>query len=262
MALTVGVEYLERGFDRLIVRLPATAIAATGAATNKLSATAHGLSNGDIVSLSSIVTLTNVTAGTRYYVIAAAANDFQIALTAGGSAIVIGNTGSADVHSYNDLELFYPNQAAVDQTTTNYEWNGGDNLVKLQELSGLTLNIDSASVPVYVHAQIFDKDEITEGGLSNAVGFGGGDDKAGATVGLVIYRNAKKLVNGAEVGVVTRIYNYPAGTLNLRAVPGATSREIGSLFGYAFSATPGNTDINGAAISGMASDDFFYMGEA
>jgi len=260
MAITAGVEYLERGFDRLIVRKAAD-LAATGASTNKLSATAHGLNNGDIVSLTDIVTLTNVSTGTRYYVISAATNDFQIAATLGGSAIVIGNTGSATVNYYDDYELFYPNQASVDQTTTDYEWNGGDNLVSLSELSGLTLNIDSASVPVYVHGAIFSKSEITEGGLSNAIGFGGGDDKQGATVGMVIYRNAKKVVNGAEVGSVTRIYNYPAGTLTLRAVPGAQSREVGSLFGYSFSATPGNTDVNGATITGMESDDFFYSGE-
>ena len=261
MAITTGVEYLERGFDRLIVRTGAS-LAATGASTNKLSATAHGLSNGDIVSLDDIVTLTNVSAGTRYYVVGAATNDFQIALTAGGSAIVIGNTGSATVFYYDDIELYYPNQASVDQTTTDYEWNGGDNLVTLSELSGLTLNIDSASVPVYADATIFGKSEITEGGLSNAAGVGGGSHKQGATVGMIIYRNAKKIVNGAEVGTVTRIYNYPAGTLTLRAVPSAQSREVGGLFGYSFSATPGNTDINGATISGMASDDFFYTGES
>jgi hypothetical protein len=262
MAITTGVEYLERGFNRLILRKAATAIAATGAATNTLSATAHGLTNGDIVSLSSIVTLTNVSALTRYYVVAAAANTLQIALTLGGSAIVIGNSGSANILSYDDYELYYPNQASVEPSSTDYEWNGGDNLVSLSELSGLRLNIDSASVPVYVHSALFSKTEITEGGLSNIIGFGGGNDKSGVTVGAIIYRNAKKVVNGAETGSVTRIYNYPGGTLTLRAVPGAQSREVGSLFGYSFSATPGNTDVNGATITNMATDDFFYTGEA
>ena len=262
MAITTGVEYLERGFDRLIIRTAADAIAGTGAATNKLTATAHGLSDNDIVSLSAIVALTNVSTLTRYYVVSATANDLQLALTQGGTAIVIGNSGSANILSYEDLELYYPNQASIDATTTDYEWNGGDNLVKLSELSGLTLNIDSASVPVYVDATVFSKTEIVEGGLTNVVGVGGGSHKQGATIGMLVYRNAKKIVNGAETGTVVRIYNYPAGTLTLRTVPGGQSREVGTLFGYSFSATPGNTDINGATITGMATDDFFYWGES
>jgi hypothetical protein len=259
--LTTNVEYLEYDFTGLTVRKAATAIAATGAATNKLSATAHGLVNGDVVSLSAIVTLANVALNTPYYVIAAAANDFQIALTAGGSAIAIGNSGSANVLSYSDYALKFPNNAAVDTQTKEYQWTGGGNDVNLETLSGLNLNIDSASVPSYLHSQIFEKDVATVAGGTNAIGFGGGSDKQGATVGLIVERNAKKFVNGSEIGTVTRFYYYPAGTLTLRAAPGVQAGEVGSLWGYAFSASPGNADVNGAVISGMDDEDFFVHGE-
>jgi len=256
--LPTNVEYLEYGFDQLFLRTAATAIAATGAATNKLSATAHGFSNGDVVSLDTIVTLTNVAVNTRYYVIAAAANDFQIAATPGGSAIVIGDSGSANVRSFADYEIYYPNNAATSSETKTLTWEGGDNTVNLNTLTGLTVAIDLASVPSYVHSAIFDKDEITVSGGDNAIGFGGGSDKSGATVGLIIVRHAKKIVNGAEIGVVTRYYEYPAGTLTLAAAPGPQSNEVGSLWQYSFSATPGNADVNGATITGMHAEDFFF----
>jgi hypothetical protein len=259
--LTTNVEYLEYGFSALYVQVAATPIAATGAATNKLSATAHGLANGDVVSLDTIVTLTNVAENTRYYVIAAAANDFQIATTPGGSAIVIGNSGSANVLTFTTIELAYPNNAAVNTTNKDYEWEGGDQTVTLSTLSGLTLDIDSASVPSYADSIIFDKDEATYGGGDNFIGFGGGSHKSGATVGMIIDRNAKKIVNGSEIGVVTRRYYYPAGTLTTRTIAAAQSGAVGALFGYSFSATPGNADVNGGAIPGMDSEDFFIHGE-
>jgi len=259
--LTTDVEYLEYGFKQLFVRTAAEPIAATAAATNKLTATAHGLQNGDIVSLADIVTLTNVATDTRYYVVGRTANDFQIALTAGGSAIVIGNSGSADVLSFLDVELRYPNQASAEPATTSYEWKGGDKTVNLDTLEGLKLNIDSRSVPSYAQSIIFDKDEIVIGGAANVTGFGGGNDKSGVTIGLYIIRNAKKIVNGSEVGIVERFYEYPAGTLTLRTPPGITTSEVGSMLGYSFSATPGNHDINGALIAGMDSNDFFIHGE-
>jgi hypothetical protein len=259
--LTSPNEYLESDFTEMFIRMAATPIAATGAATNKLSATAHGLSNGDTVSLDAIVTLTNVAENVQYFVIAAAANDFQIAATPGGSAIVIGNSGSVNVLSYTDIELHYPNTASVETSTVDYEWIGGGNHVTLSTLDGLTLNIDSASVPSYAHSVLFDKDEVTFSGGDNAIGFGGGSDKQGVTVGLLLERNAKKITNGAEVGIVTRFYYYPAGTLTLRAAPGITAREVGSLWGYSFSATPGNADINNAVIPGMDAEDFFVHGD-
>jgi hypothetical protein len=259
--LTTNVEYLEYDFTRLLFRTAAS-FAGTGAATNRISATAHGLSNVDEVSLTGITTLTNVSANTIYYVVGTAANNFQIALTPGGSAIVIGDTGSATVHYYADFESSYPNQATVETSTKDFEWNGGGQTVTLSTLDGLTLNIDLAAVPSYIHSNLFDKDAVTVSGYENLIGFGGGDDKSGVTIGLWIERSAKKIVNGSETGVVTRLYYYPAGTLTMRATPGVQSGEVGSLWGYSFSATPGNADVNGATIPGMDVDDFFVHGNS
>ena len=78
---------------------------------------------------------------------------------------------------------------------------------------------------------------------------------------MIIDRSAKKIVNGSEVGVVTRRYYYPAGTLTTRAISSAQTGAVGQLFGYSFAATPGNADVNGGAITGMDEDDFFIWGE-
>lgn len=56
--------------------------------------TAHGLINGDTVSFSVITTTTGIVIDTVYYVVGATANTFQVALTAGGTAIALTNNGT------------------------------------------------------------------------------------------------------------------------------------------------------------------------
>lgn len=67
--------------------------------------TAHGLSNGSIVRFSGIVNTTGISTATDYYVVNAAANTFQLALTPGGAAIALttNGTGTMDV-----LPIYYP----------------------------------------------------------------------------------------------------------------------------------------------------------
>ncbi|GAG28163.1 unnamed protein product, partial [marine sediment metagenome] len=60
------------------------------AGDDKLDAIAHGYDNGDVVWVSSDDTLpTTLVAATDYYVINKAADDFEVSLTAGGSAVSI-----------------------------------------------------------------------------------------------------------------------------------------------------------------------------
>jgi len=56
--------------------------------------TAHPFRNGDAVIFSSVVTTTGITAYTRYFVVGAAANTFQISTTYGGSAVALTTDGS------------------------------------------------------------------------------------------------------------------------------------------------------------------------
>ena len=62
--------------------------------------TAHGLSNGDEVSFSSIASTTGIVINTIYFVVNAAADNFQVASTAGGAALTLTTNGSGTV-KYN-----------------------------------------------------------------------------------------------------------------------------------------------------------------
>lgn len=65
------------------------------AGTDALTATAHGLSDGDQVHVSSTTTLPDpLAADTDYFVISATTNTFQLATTSGGSAIDLTDAGT------------------------------------------------------------------------------------------------------------------------------------------------------------------------
>jgi len=65
------------------------------AATDVITSNAHGLADGDIVTVSSSTTLpAGLSANTNYYVIEKATNTFQLSATSGGSAVNITDTGT------------------------------------------------------------------------------------------------------------------------------------------------------------------------
>lgn len=68
---------------------PITGVTAASS-TNTFTKTAHGLTNGQLVILSALTGGSGLTAGVPYYVIAAAANTFQLALEVGGAAVALG----------------------------------------------------------------------------------------------------------------------------------------------------------------------------
>ncbi len=87
--------------------------------TDTFTKTAHGLSNGDIVVLSSLTGGSGLVAGRPYYVINQAANTFQLALIAGGTAVDLGSdVSSVTVTEYLELSGGSPAYARV----TN-SWN-------------------------------------------------------------------------------------------------------------------------------------------
>jgi hypothetical protein len=71
--------------------------------SNIIQRTAHGKSNGDLIVLDSTVTLPGgLSKATKYYVVNANTDDFQVATSYGGSAIDLTDTGSG-THSYYDF---------------------------------------------------------------------------------------------------------------------------------------------------------------
>jgi hypothetical protein len=59
-------------------------------ATDKVTLSSHGYSNGDQIQFARISNANNLTVGTIYYVVSSASGDFQVATTSGGTAIAFG----------------------------------------------------------------------------------------------------------------------------------------------------------------------------
>jgi hypothetical protein len=74
------------------------------AANDLFTKEGHGLSDGDKIVLSSIVDTTGINAYTVYYVVGVAGNDFQVALTSGGSAVALTTDGSCSFRKLTQSE--------------------------------------------------------------------------------------------------------------------------------------------------------------
>jgi hypothetical protein len=73
------------------------------AATDLVTRTAHGYTNGMIVSFSEITSTTGIGTQINYYVVNATANTFQVSLTSGGSAIDLVTDGSGYILPYKQV---------------------------------------------------------------------------------------------------------------------------------------------------------------
>lgn len=77
-------------------------------ASSLFTKTSHGLVNGNAIMFAGLSTTTGVTNVTRYYVVGATTNTFQVSATVGGSAITLGGTTDAAI--------------TVSLTTGCYKW--------------------------------------------------------------------------------------------------------------------------------------------
>jgi surface protein len=73
----------------------------------------HGLSDGTIVSFTSITSTTGILTYTQYYVVNATTNTFQVAATSGGAAIALATDGSGN--------MLYPAYITAITTDTSFE---------------------------------------------------------------------------------------------------------------------------------------------
>jgi hypothetical protein len=79
----------------------------TAAVTDVITSAGHGLSNGEIITVSNSggALPTGLSANTYYYVIEADTNTFEVSLTSGGTAVDISGTGSG-THTWHE-EFFH-----------------------------------------------------------------------------------------------------------------------------------------------------------
>jgi len=82
------------------------------AAGSTVTRTAHGLANGTQVSFPTVVTTTGLTVYRNYFVISAAANTFQVALTLGGAAVTLTNNGTGT--------MLYPSYITAINTNVSF----------------------------------------------------------------------------------------------------------------------------------------------
>jgi len=72
--------------------LTSVSSSSTPSSDSKLNKTAHGLNNGDVVTLSGVSGTTGIANSTNYYVVTVTANAFQLSNTLRGAAITLGGT--------------------------------------------------------------------------------------------------------------------------------------------------------------------------
>lgn len=106
----------------------ATAVTGASSATDTITSTAHGLTDGDRIVFRDTSTATGIVAGRAYYVDAVDANTFKVSSSSGGTAITLGTatgisyvepTGTATTTDDIDdlLQLAYDNGGISEQAT-------------------------------------------------------------------------------------------------------------------------------------------------
>ena len=252
--------YKAYSIKRAYAQVAGAALSLVGAATNTLTLTAHGLSDNDVIVVTAHATLT-LTDLKRYYVRDATANNFKVAATPGGSAIAIGDSGTATAKKINNYELDWANKIAAPSERDTYAWAGSHQKTQIELLARLSLALDLDCIPSEAHALIFSKSTISDtlvGSMTaaTAVGFGGGDDVQGVSVGMLLEGYALK---GATETPISFSVWYPVGILTLSAAPGLTSGAVADKQQYLFSATRGASDVAGGTIANLSSDGEYYI---
>jgi hypothetical protein len=87
------------------VAVPNGTGASAAAATDLITANAHGLANGDQVVFSSVGTATPLATATVYYVVSSSTNTFSVSTTYGGTAVNITADGTVTVAKRSALSL-------------------------------------------------------------------------------------------------------------------------------------------------------------
>lgn len=166
-----------------------------------------------------------------------------------------------------ETEFPWPNKLAPNGETQTFTWQGGGRRKDLKILVAQSWTLDLDAVPSAAHAELFDKDEITDAGAADAyfdvstlVGFGGGSDTSGVQAGMRAVANA--LIGDSEETIELDLW-APLCTVTLAAAMGLNTDGTADKTQYSISATKTTEDITGADIVGASSDgEFFFIGEA
>ena len=165
-----------------------------------------------------------------------------------------------------ETELKWANKLTPSSETVSYEWQGSAQKKKITLLIAQNWTLDLDAIPNSVHKSLFSKSEISAAGaagslfdISTLVGYGGGNDASGITVGLRAIANC--LMGDTETTNTLALW-APICTMTLAQAMGLQSGNVADKTQSSFSATKTTVDITGATITGASSDgEFFFIGE-
>lgn len=263
----MGTYYLGYNFTKAVVQTAGAVTAATSA-TDTITKSAHGLAVGDALVFTAIGGGSGISLATTYYVVTVpSSSTFKVSATRGGSPISIGSA-TPSYQAIIETELEMANQSSYNVQTDTYEWQGGvsgtSQRVRIESLSSVTVTLNLASLVPGAHGTIFGQTApgvTLPGGLTSAVGYGGGNDTRGVSVGLRLEGSALKVESGVQ-STVNFARWFPAGTLTLTSPATQQAGQTFGATGYSFSATKTASSLVGGAIPNAPSGgNFYYDGE-
>jgi len=245
--------------------LDAKAMKATGSTActftdvgDLVTASAHGLSNGFMLSFLTIVTTTGISIATRYYVVAATTNTFQAATTVGGSPVTLTTDGSGTFNAIKEYDIYLANEAAIDIKSKVFTYAGDDTEIENEQVLGYTVNISADALQEAVKAALFGLTAITSSlplttpaGTANTSMLYGGTvtERSGAACGLYFTGTATRV--DASTGIETNVYvtrYFWVGRISGVKPAGNKTGDKSDVESYKFTASKTSVDLVGTAL--------------
>lgn len=223
-----------------------------------VTASAHGLSNGFMLSFLTIVTTTGISVSTRYYVVSATTNTFQVATTVGGSAVALTTDGSGTFNAIKEYDIYLANAATIDIKSKAFTYAGDDTELESEQVLGYTVNLSADAFQEAVKQSLFGLTAITTAlpvttpaGTANTSMLYGGTvtERGGAVCGLYFVGTATRV--DASTGVETNVYvtrYFWQGRISGVKPAGNKTGDKSDVESYKFTASKVTTDLVGTAL--------------
>lgn len=223
-----------------------------------VTSAAHGLSNGWMVSLLTIVTTTGASLLTRYYVIGATTNTFQLAATVGGSAVALTTDGSGTYNAIKEYDIYLANETAIDLKSKSFTYAGDDTELESEQVLGYSVTISADAFQEAVKSALFGLTAITTAlpgttpaGTANTSMLYGGTvtERGGATCGLYFVGTATRV--DAATGVETNVYvtrYFWVGRISGVKPTGLKTGDKADVEQFKFTASKTSVDLVGTAL--------------
>lgn len=223
-----------------------------------VTASAHGLSNGFMLSFLTITTTTGISISTRYYVISATTNTFQVATTVGGSAVALTTDGSGTYSAIKEFDIYLANETAVNIKSKSFTYAGDDTELESEQVLGYTVDIKADAFQEAVKQSLFGLTAITTAlpvtspaGTANTSMLYGGTvtERGGAVCGMYFVGTATRVdaSTGAETNVYLTRYFW-VGRISGVKPSGMKTGDKADVESYKFTASKTSVDLVGTAL--------------